>query len=76
MDTRVLVTYATKHGATGEIAEKIGEVLREAGLPTDVAPTYQVGDVTPTPRWCWAARSTLAAGANRRSSSCRTTRTR
>ncbi len=50
MDTRVLVTYATKHGATGEIAEKIGEVLREAGLPTDVAPTYQVGDVTPYAR--------------------------
>lgn len=47
MNERVLVTYATKHGATGEIAEKIGEVLREAGLPTDVAPTYQVGDVTP-----------------------------
>lgn len=47
MDTRVLVTYATKHGATGEIAEKIGDVLREAGLPTDVAPTYQVVEVMP-----------------------------
>jgi menaquinone-dependent protoporphyrinogen oxidase len=47
MEQRVLVTYATKHGATGEIAAKIGEVLNDAGLPTDVVPTYQVGDVAP-----------------------------
>lgn len=47
MDKRVLVTYATKHGATGEVAEKIGEVLQKAGLSTDVAPTYEVGDVAP-----------------------------
>jgi menaquinone-dependent protoporphyrinogen oxidase len=47
MDERVLVTYATKHGATAGIAEKIGEVLREQGVTTDVTPTYQVNDVTP-----------------------------
>lgn len=36
IDTQVLVTYATKYGATAEIAEKIGQVLGQAGLRTDV----------------------------------------
>ncbi len=36
MSDKVLVTYASKHGATAEIAEKIGEVLRENGLDVDV----------------------------------------
>lgn len=44
---QVLVTYATKYGATAEIAEKIGEVLRQEGLPVDVLPVNQVGDLTP-----------------------------
>ena len=35
MNTRVLVTYATKYGATAEIAEKIGQALRQAGLNTN-----------------------------------------
>ena len=47
MDMRVLVTYATKYGATAEIADKIGQVLRQAGLQTDVLPTDRVGDLTP-----------------------------
>jgi len=47
MDNRVLVAYATKYGATGEIAERIGQVLREAGLPTDVLPADRVSDLTP-----------------------------
>ena len=47
MSTHVLVTYATKHGATVGIAEKIGEVLQEAGLPTDVMPVKQVKDLSP-----------------------------
>jgi menaquinone-dependent protoporphyrinogen oxidase len=46
-DKQVLVAYASKHGAAAEIAEKIGEVLREAGLATDVLAADRVGDVTP-----------------------------
>lgn len=45
MKMRVLVTYATKYGATAEIAEKIGEVLRQEGLDTDVIPVKQVQDL-------------------------------
>jgi menaquinone-dependent protoporphyrinogen oxidase len=47
MNKKVLVTYATKYGATAEIADKIGEVLREAGLSTDVLPVKEVEDLTP-----------------------------
>lgn len=47
MDVQVLVAYATKYGATAEIAEKIGQVLRQAGLHTDVLPTDRVSDLTP-----------------------------
>lgn len=36
METRVLVAYATKYGATQEIAKAIGETLARAGLPVDV----------------------------------------
>lgn len=45
MDRQVLVAYATKHGGTAEIAERIGELLREAGLRTDVLPAGRVEDV-------------------------------
>jgi len=47
MDIQVLVAYATKYGATAEIAEKIGQVLRQAGLRTDVLPVNRVSDLTP-----------------------------
>jgi menaquinone-dependent protoporphyrinogen oxidase len=45
MDSQVLVAYATKYGATAEIAERIGQVLRQAGLPTDVQPADRVSDL-------------------------------
>ena len=47
MDKQVLVAYATKYGATAEIAEKIGQVLRDAGLRADVLPADRVSDLTP-----------------------------
>lgn len=43
---KILVTYATKHGATAEIAEKIAEVLRQSGFTTEVIPVKQVQDLS------------------------------
>lgn len=45
METRVLVAYASKYGATAEIAEAIGKGLREAGVPVDVKPARQARDL-------------------------------
>jgi menaquinone-dependent protoporphyrinogen oxidase len=39
---RVLVAFATRHGATAGIAERIGERLRAAGLEADVVPVGSV----------------------------------
>ncbi|UCF96932.1 MAG: flavodoxin domain-containing protein [Spirochaetaceae bacterium] len=44
MRSKILVAYATKYGATAEIAEKIGEVLSQAGVSVDVLPVSQVKD--------------------------------
>lgn len=41
MDIRVLVAYASKYGATAGIAEKLGEVIGQAGFQTDVLPVDQ-----------------------------------
>jgi len=45
MDGKVLVAYATKYGATAEIAERIGQVLRQAGLDVEVLAAERAGDV-------------------------------
>ena len=45
MNSQVLVAYATKYGATAEIADKIGQALCQAGLRTDVVPTDRVSDL-------------------------------
>jgi menaquinone-dependent protoporphyrinogen oxidase len=47
MEKKVLVAYATKYGATAEIAEKVGQVLSQAGLRTDVLPADRVSDLSP-----------------------------
>lgn len=41
----VLVTFATKHGGTAGIAERIAERLRAGGLDVAVQPVKQVRDV-------------------------------
>lgn len=47
MNRNILVTFASKYGATKEIAEKIGEVLRQEGMPAEVLPVDHVRDLTP-----------------------------
>lgn len=47
MENKVLVAYASKYGATKEIAEKIGLVLKEAGFAVDVLPADRVAAVAP-----------------------------
>jgi menaquinone-dependent protoporphyrinogen oxidase len=47
MDKKILVTYATKYGATAGIAGRIGHVLQEAGLSPEVRPVKEVRDLTP-----------------------------
>jgi menaquinone-dependent protoporphyrinogen oxidase len=43
----VLVAYASKYGATREVAEKIGDVLSQAGLQVDVFPVGRMRDLSP-----------------------------
>lgn len=42
---KVLVTAATKYGATAEIARAIGDVLAERGFETKVLPPEEVGSI-------------------------------
>lgn len=46
MAVTVLVAYASKYGATAEIAEKIGQLLRQEDLQADVLPVNRVGNLT------------------------------
>ena len=40
----VLVAYASRHGSTAGIAERIAEVLDSSGLPAEALPVEEVGD--------------------------------
>ena len=46
MAAKVLVAYASKYGSTQEIAEKIGEALKQAGLQADVKPVKSVNNLS------------------------------
>lgn len=47
MNKKTLVVYASQYGATKEIAEKIGEVLHQEGVQTDVLSVEGFRDITP-----------------------------
>jgi menaquinone-dependent protoporphyrinogen oxidase len=47
MKIPVLVIYASKHGATAEIARKIGETLTQAGIQTALADAKTARDLSP-----------------------------
>jgi menaquinone-dependent protoporphyrinogen oxidase len=42
---QVLIAYASRHGATQGIAERIAETLRTSGLDADVRPAESIGSV-------------------------------
>jgi menaquinone-dependent protoporphyrinogen oxidase len=42
----VLVTYASRHGSTGEIADGIAQTLRAAGRRASARPVEEVGDLS------------------------------
>jgi menaquinone-dependent protoporphyrinogen oxidase len=44
MNMNILVAYGTKYGATAEIAERIGRVLKDAGHKVDVLPVDRAGE--------------------------------
>lgn len=45
--TAVLVTYGTRYGSTGGIADLIADALRQDGLDVDVQPARQVHHIEP-----------------------------
>jgi menaquinone-dependent protoporphyrinogen oxidase len=47
MENKTLLAWASKYGSTTEIAERIGQVLRAAGLTVDVLPVEEAQDLTP-----------------------------
>jgi menaquinone-dependent protoporphyrinogen oxidase len=46
MNKKILVTYSTKSGSTGEVADAIGKALRERGMTVNVYPARDVTEVS------------------------------
>lgn len=49
MNQKILIAYASKYGATREIAQKIGDVLCQAGLQAEMMPVERVHDLSAYP---------------------------
>ena len=47
MNTKILVTYASRAGSMAEIAEAIGKTLAQKGIQVDVLPMQDVTDLSP-----------------------------
>ena len=46
MAPSILITYASKHGSTREVAEAIGRTFAELGLDVDIEPAASVHDLS------------------------------
>jgi menaquinone-dependent protoporphyrinogen oxidase len=46
MPEKILIAYASRHGATKEIAEALAGAVREAGFEADVRPAGTIADVS------------------------------
>ena len=57
-----VVTAASRHDATTEVAHAIAAVLRSADIDVDERRPEEVGDLAPTTASCWALRSTPVIG--------------
>jgi menaquinone-dependent protoporphyrinogen oxidase len=49
----VLVVYASKHGATREIAERVAQTMTAAGQQAQARPVTAVGDPLPLTSRCY-----------------------
>ena len=64
MTEKILVAYASRTGATKEIAEAIGKSLADGGADVDIRSMTEIKISLPTVRWCRQrdTRLEMAAG--------------